>query len=49
MPADAFHKVIEFALVISGKMAGRYALCDRCWRHANPPQPVDPLDVTEVA
>lgn len=29
-----------------GGVAGRFPLCDRCWFHVNPP---DPLDVTEAA
>ena len=39
----------ELLLLPGRQRAGWYRLCGRCYRHANPPQPADPLDVTEAA
>lgn len=46
LPAN---RLMEFALFYAGRNAGWYRLCERCWLHANPPLPVDPLQVDEAA
>lgn len=44
-------KLLDFALLLAGRPAGRYRLCERCWMAANPPDPMatDPLRVDEAA
>jgi hypothetical protein len=49
LPSLPGGKLLTFDLSLHGKAAGRYRLCERCWMAANPPQPADPLDVTEAA
>lgn len=44
-------RLMTFALLLlPGSLpAGVYRLCGKCHRYANPPQPADPLDVTDAA
>lgn len=49
VPDQVGNALMEFGLVYLGRPAGWYRLCERCWLHANPPQPVDPSQLAETA
>jgi hypothetical protein len=48
-PGSQGNALLDFDLLLHGKPAGRYRLCERDWLWANPPGPVDPLDASDAA